>query len=573
MAKKKVNLPEMKCPVCNTVFIPKTKRVQTCSRSCGTKLGNTESAREKARLTKLERYGDGNYNNREKVKADLQAKYGEHITNAAQVPETKAKIVKTYTERHGGMGMASETAAKKTLETTKKKYGVEDDDSITNIYQIEEIKDKIRGTHENEWGGIGFASEELAERSKSTFKEMYGEDLYNSPYRNSLITKAFMEKYGVTNPMAIPVIKDKITQTNLEKYGGMGGRSSIIQDKMNDNINKFKKLYETELYTIVEIEEIMNLSKDTIRKYAKELGIELSQPNRLNETWQLFIKNETGLEFEYEGRIYSDLRKVDLYHSELKLAIEINPTITHTTQPSVFKNKKVSVKYHQERATAAEENGWHLIQVFDWDKPVDIINLIKSIANINHKVIYARKCEIKEIDINTASDFANQNHRQGSKAIGNIAYGLFYRDKLIQIQTYAKERFIKSVDGNYELIRMCSKEGIRVVGGASKLMSAFVNSEYKPTRIKTFVDYSKGQGKTYEKMGMTYVGLANLNGYYANIDTGEAYKVTAITSKFKKEYNKLGQTQQEYMNYKRFYRINDAGNKIYEWIKNKNNSL
>lgn len=98
-------------------------------------------------------------------------------------------------------------------------------------------------------------------------------------------------------------------------------------------------------------------------------------------------------------------------------------------------------------------------------------------------------------------------------------------------------------------------------------MSAFVNSEHKPTRIKTFVDYSKGQGKTYEYMGMKCVGLANLNAYYANIDTGEAYKVTAITSKFKSEYDKLGQTQQEYMNSKRFFRINDAGNKIFEWVR------
>jgi len=61
------------------------------------------------------------------------------------------------------------------------------------------------------------------------------------------------------------------------------------------------------------------------------------------------------------------------------------------------------------------------------------------------------------------------------------------------------------------------------------------------------------------------MGLANLNAYYANIDTGEAYKVTACSAKFRSEYESLGMTQQEYMNSKRFYRINDAGNKIFEW--------
>ena len=565
MSEKK--LEAINCAVCGISFVPKDKRRKTCSRSCGGKLGNTKLARKKARQTMLERYGDPNFNNRKKAKRTVQEKYGDQYINPSQVPEIKNKIVETYSKRHGGMGMASESASVKALETTKAKYGVEDDDSITNVFQIEEVKNKIRGTHNDNWGGIGFASEELAERSKKTFKERYGEDIYDSPYKNSLITKAFIDKYGVTAPILIPKIKDKIVKTNLKKYGGMGGQSSVIQEKMNYNIEKFKALYESDLYTIVEIEEIMNLSKDTIRRYAKELNIELSQPNRLNETWQLFIKNKTGLEFEYEGQIYGDLRKADLYHNELKLAIEINPTITHTTQPSVFYGKRVPVKYHQERAISAEENGWHLIQVFDWDKPEDIIKLIKSVANIDYQNIYARKCEAMEIDIKTAMEFANKNHRQGSMAIGNIAYGLFYKDQLVQIQTYAKERFVKSVNGNYELIRMCSKDGIRVVGGASKLMSAFVNSEYKPTRIKTFVDYSKGQGKTYEYMGMKCVGLANLNAYYANIDTGEAYKVTAITSKFKSEYDKLGQTQQEYMNSKRFFRINDAGNKIFEWVR------
>lgn len=113
--------------------------------------------------------------------------------------------------------------------------------------------------------------------------------------------------------------------------------------------------------------------------------------------------------------------------------------------------------------------------------------------------------------------------------------------------------------------RVCSKDGYIVVGGASRLFKAFINSDYKPNKVKTFADYSKGQGKIYNRLGMEYVGLANLNGLYANIDTGEAYKVTSCTAKFRDEYESLGMTQQEYMNSKRFYRINDAGNKIFEW--------
>lgn len=567
MTKKKTILDPIQCPVCEKEFIPKTRRVRTCSRSCGGKLGNTKEAREKAKQTKLERYGDPNYNNREKMRKTVQEKYGEQYINTSQVPHIKEKIVKTYTERHGGMGMASESVSEKVTNSAKKNLGIEDA-SITNVGQISAVKDKIRKTHDERWGGIGFASEELAQRSMSTYKELYGEELYESEYRFSLITKSFIEKYGVTSPALVPEFKDRLINNYIKNNGGMGNARDSVKVEHKKRMKMFEELYNLGTYSLTEIAGMMDVTVGTVRIWAKELGIKLPPSNLLNESWHNLIKKETGLHFNFEGKIYGDnLKRVDLYHDELKIGIEINPTITHTTQPSVFHGKKVPVKYHQERAIMAEKNGWHLIQVFDWDKEDDIINLIKSLANIEQKTIYARKCKVKELSIKEAKKFTNENHRQGSKARDNIAYGLFYKDELIQVMTFSKERFIKSEKGNYELVRLCSKNGVKVTGGASKLLKAFINSDYHPIRIKTFVDYAKGQGKVYEKMGMKYVGLANLNGYYANIDTGEAYKVTSVTSKFKKEYDRLGQTQQEYMNSKRFYRINDAGNKIFEWTR------
>lgn len=569
--KKKLKvLDPIQCAVCKKTFVPKDTRRRACSRSCGGKLGNTKEAREKGRQTRLERYGDPNFNNREKVRRTVQEKYGKEYINPSQVPEIKKKIVDTYTERHGGMGMASKSAAKKTLETTKKKFGVENDESIKNVWQIDEIKEKIKETHEENWGGIGFASEELAERSKKTFKEKYGEDLYDSPYRSSLIAKTFMEKYGTTNPYDVPEFQEKAQKTTIERHGGLGGNVNSIQDKMKRRMEEFRILYEDKKYTLIEISDSMQVSLDTIRRWARNLGIELPPSNILNESWRLLLKKETEVDFELEGKVYGDnLKRADLYNEEFKLAIEINPTITHSTQPTPFHGKKVTIKYHQERAISAEENGWNLIQVFDWDKPEDIIKLVKSFCNVSHDKIYARKCEVREVEINDVKPFIELNHRSGTKATGNIAFGLFYKGELVQTTTFSKERFVKDEGKrHYELIRMCSKEGTKVIGGASKLLKAFINSDYKPNRIKTFVDYSKGQGKVYEKMGMKYKGLANLNGLYANIDTGEAYKVTACTSKFKKEYEKLGMTQQQYMNSKRFYRINDAGNKIFEWNRN-----
>lgn len=566
MGKQRTPLDPIKCAVCEKEFVPKTKKVRCCSKSCGCKLGNTKEAREKGRQTRLERYGDPNFNNREKSRRTVQEKYGEEYINTSQVPEIKKKIVDSYVKNNGGMGMASKSASKKVLESTKKKYGVEDDDSITNVGQIKEVKENIKTTHKDRWGGIGYASEELAKQSTDTYFEKYGEDFYDSPRKRTAIERAFIKKYGFKTPFASPEIQAKITKTSNERYGGRGNNTDKVRAQLKEDMGMFKELYDSKKYTNLEIADIMGKSLQTIVKYGRDFGLTMTMPNKLNESWRLFIKKETGIQFEFEGKIYGDTRKADLYNEDLKIAIEVNPTITHSTQPSPFHGKKVPVKYHQQRAVDAEANGWHLIQVFDWDKPEDLVDLLKSLTQKDHEKIYARKCVLKEISFKIASEFLEKNHRQQAKAVGPISYGLFYEDKLVQVMTFAKERFSPNKkEGDFELIRLASKQGLQVIGGASKLLKAFIDSDKKPQKIKTFVDYSKGQGKVYEKMGMEYVGLAALNGFYANIDTGEALKVTSISRMYKKEYEAEGQTQQQFMNSKRFYRINDAGNKIYEW--------
>ena len=568
MPKKKTILDPIVCLVCEKTFVPKTNRVKTCSRSCGCKLGNTKEAREKGKQTRLERYGDPNYNNREKVRETIKEKYGEQYINTSQVPHIKAKIVESYTKNNGGMGMASKKVAGKVLDSTKKKLGIEDD-SITNIGQIEEVKDKIRDTTTEKWGGIGFASEELAQKSKDTFKELYGEDLYSSSYMVKRRTEGFLEKYGVKRPLELKEFVDKMKKTSIERNGGAGGNNKSIQDKMNENIIKFESLYNEGIYSLIEIEEIIGLSKDTIRRYAKNLGIELPKGNRLNQSWKILLERETGIQFELEGGIYnSPYKKVDLYNEEFKIAVEINPTITHSSQPSVFHEKKVSKSYHQERAVEAEQNGWNLIQVFDWDREEDIISLIKSLSNKEQTIIHARKCETMEISIKEAKSFTKDNHRQGNVGKESLAFGLFYKGKLVQVMTFSKERFNKAGERDYEIIRMCSLKEHKVIGGASKLFSSFINSNHKPNRIKTFVDYSKGNGSVYRKMGMEYKGFASLNGYYSNIDTGESHKESTILKKFGSNYKKENKTRQQYMNSNRFYLIYDAGNKIFEWIRN-----
>lgn len=284
----------------------------------------------------------------------------------------------------------------------------------------------------------------------------------------------------------------------------------------------------------------------------------------INKYWAHTIKKKLNIEFKHEGKIFTNKRmSVDLYNDEFKIAIEINPTITHSTQVTPFPNRNTTpVKYHKDRSIDANDNGWDLIQIFDWDNEEDILELLKSKFKMNNK-IYARKCIVKEVTSVESKTFLNENHRQEGKVNSSIQYGLYYEEELIQIMSFSREK----LKGNYELLRLASKKGTTVVGGASKLFSAFINSNYNPNSIKTLADLYKDSGKSYEKLGMEYEGFASFNAFYSSVYTNEAYKVAEITNKYKSEYSKLGLTQKEYMNSKGFYRINDAGHKIYRWCK------
>jgi hypothetical protein len=164
--------------------------------------------------------------------------------------------------------------------------------------------------------------------------------------------------------------------------------------------------------------------------------------------------------------------------------------------------------------------------------------------------------------------FLREHHRQQDRAIGSVYVGLEYQGDLVGVMTFGAERFrkghTKAEQGNYELIRLATHG--TVVGGASRMFRYFVNT-YNPLRVKTFASLDSGHGGVYGKLGFKFERLAALNALYSKPDTPYAYKVTTCKDKFKTTYTQMSMTQQEYMNALGFYRINDAGNKVFIWTK------
>ena len=400
-------------------------------------------------------------------------------------------------------------------------------------------------------------------------------------YENT--AKTMLQKYGVDNSSKLDSALQKRQETNIRKYGAKTyAESNCFKERTLENNPNYGIISSKELLK----SKILEMGKPTLSEICKELNYSYTpvfkaiqkfdlgsyikkEYSKTNIYWHDLILKELGIDMEYEGCIFdNNYEKVDLYYSEKKIAIDINPTITHNTQFNPFHPENityVTTTYHFNRAVNAEKNGWLLYQIFDWDSQDKVLLQLKNLFGLNDK-IYARKCIVKEVGKYDAKEFLEKYHIQGY--IGSkYRYGLYHNDILVSLMTFGKSRFYK--DAEIELLRYCSIG--TVVGGASKLFNYAV-SQINPKNIVTYSDMGKGHGNVYTKLGFKFMKYAGLNALYAPIyHTGIAYK----TQKASQEYQKNGKefkSCKEYFNSKKWYRINDAGNKIWVWTNPNYNS-
>lgn len=156
------------CLKCGEPFLNPKSRDRFCCGSCANsytniKLGHTWDI-EKAKASKLKKYGNENYNGSEKAsrtrknfskerKKEIELKkeqtwienYG--VSNPNKSREVRKKIEETNIKTYGSpCCWGNKEIWQKSVESTKEKFGV-DDDSIVNVGQIPQIKEKIVETN------------------------------------------------------------------------------------------------------------------------------------------------------------------------------------------------------------------------------------------------------------------------------------------------------------------------------------------------------------------------------------------------------------------------------------------
>ena len=87
------------------------------------------------------------------------------------------------------------------------------------------------------------------------------------------------------------------------------------------------------------------------------------------------------------------------------------------------------------------------IKIYPWDNDLSIYK------NVEQKIIAARKCTIKELNIKETDEFLNKYHYQKSCNGQLYRYGLLYNNEIVGIMTFGKARF--TTHAQYELLRLC----------------------------------------------------------------------------------------------------------------------
>lgn len=165
-------------------------------------------------------------------------------------------------------------------------------------------------------------------------------------------------------------------------------------------------------------------------------------------------------------------------------------------------------KYHIHKTKECMKKNIRLIHIFEdeWIFKRDIIkSILSNILNntVNTNTIYARKCEIYEIEPNIKNEFLEKNHLLG-KDHSKIKLGAFYNGELVSVMTFSRGNVSRGgnpFDTNmFELSRFCSKLHTSIPGIASKFLSYF-RKKYTWNEIYSYADLRWSNGDLYHKLG------------------------------------------------------------------------
>lgn len=263
--------------------------------------------------------------------------------------------------------------------------------------------------------------------------------------------------------------------------------------------------------------------------------------------------NKKFLELGPKSKEYKKIVKL-LTRERPKLSLPLDDLRTFLCHPQ---------KHHLAKRFMSLQQGIRLITIFEDEwlfRRVQVEGRLKSLFGKTQK-IFARKTEVASIDGKTASKFFEKHHLQGRA--GNFIYGvgLYYNGDLVAVASLGNHH---RKSDSIALDRLCFKDGIRVVGGASRLFAHLKNwaKQNGHARIISWSDNRWSEGDVYKALGFSLE--EDMIPDYFYFKNYKRYSKQSL--KKTKEERLFGKTEYQLRSEQGYHRIWDCGKK--RWVFN-----
>lgn len=412
-------------------------------------------------------------------------------------------------------------------------------------------------------------------KTKESLLEKYGVDsLYKLDEFQKKSKENFVLKYGVNHPMYVPEFVNKLKDTVRDRH-----LKNLIPSLEKNNIKllddySVNKNGNTSLSYTFQCQACESIFTSTLLGSGKIPICRKCFPIVKNSKLELIIKDfldQNNIKHIDNKRNLNNGCEIDIFLPDFNLGIEVNGNYFHS-EIMGEKNKD----YHLNKTIESEKQDIKLIQIFEDElllKKDITLSRISNLLNLNNR-IYARLCEVKEVDKKTSSEFLEKNHIQGM-SIDKYRFGLFYKNELVSLITFGnKRKFISkknNFDGEYELIRFCNKINTNIIGGFSKLLKHFIKLQ-NPTKIITYSDIRwsgiNPEKTVYSKLGFNTVDITPPNYWYVDKKKyiNRYHRYTFRKNVLIKEGYSKEKTEWEIMQEKNYDRIWDCGSIKFEMV-------
>lgn len=247
--------------------------------------------------------------------------------------------------------------------------------------------------------------------------------------------------------------------------------------------------------------------------------------------------------------------QLDIYCPDLKIGFEINGAYWH--------NSKFIPKYrHRNKVTRYLDEGIRVYNIWDYWGEDKIKSIVLSKLGKTDRV-YARKCDIVEIDSKISKEFFDRTHVDNyTQSIKTFA---LIKDNEIQCALA-----IRSNKEGIEIARFANKLNTTVVGGYARLLRCVIDycRDNSILKIISYCDRDlspDSNGSVYKKLGFTFIKDCGPILKFYNMNNHEVYS----RQKYQKFKNKglpgydESISNKEILEYNNIYEIWNSGNYKY----------